>query len=123
MTFAGRGKSNHGRSLQEIILGRTLGTTGGNNIIFPFNVAYHMGGEPDMAYTTVGWERRQTPESAIDGICYSYWRFADITDEIKSKIAEYVYANLEDGCYVERVENLIGIMVWDAWKIKNNALA
>jgi predicted O-methyltransferase YrrM len=122
MTFAGRSESNHKRNLQQIILGRTLGTTGGNDIIFPFNMVYHMGGEPDMAYTTVGWEHRQKPEDAIEGICYSYWRFADITDAIKSKISEYVYANLEDGAYVDRAENLIGIMVWDAWKTKNNGL-
>lgn len=120
MTFAGRGNSNHGKNIQQIVLGRTLGTTGGNNIIFPFNIAYHMGGEPDMAYATIGWERRQKPEQAIDGICFSYWRFAEITDEIRNNISNYVYANLEDGEYVERVENLIGITVWDAWRVKKN---
>jgi SAM-dependent methyltransferase len=122
MTFAGRGQSNHGAAIQRIVLGRNLGTTGGNNIIFPFNVAYHMGGEPDMAYTPLNWERRQKPESAIEGICFSYWRFAEITDEIRNKVAEYVYAHLEDGEYVDRVENLIGIMVWDAWRVKKNGL-
>jgi SAM-dependent methyltransferase len=122
-TFAGRGTSTHRAALQKIILGRTLGTTGGNNIIFPFNVVYHMGGEPDMAYSTVSWKRSQRPETAIEEICHSYWRFADITDEIKSKIADYVFANLEDGLYIDRSENLIGIMVWDAWRIKNNGLA
>lgn len=118
--FAGRGSSNHGADLQRIILGRELATTGGNNIIFPFNVVYHMGGEPDMSYTHMNWERRQTPEQAIDCICFSYWRFAEITIEIKNKVAEYVYANLEDGAYVDRVDNLIGIMVWDAWRVKKN---
>lgn len=122
MTFAGRGKSNHGGDIQKLILGRTLGTTGGNNIIFPFNVAFHMGGEPDLAYTTVGWERRQKPENAVESICFSYWRFAEITEEIRSKVADYVYTHLEDGEYVERVENLIGIMVWDAWRVKKNGL-
>lgn len=122
MTFAGRASSNHGADIQRIILGRNLGTTGGNNIIFPFNVAYHMGGEPDMTYTSLNWERRQTPEKAIEGICFSYWRFAEITEEIKNKVAEYVYANLEDGEYVDRVENQIGIMVWDAWRVKKNGL-
>lgn len=121
-TFAGRGSSNHGADLQQIILGRNLGTTGGNNIIFPFNVVYHMGGEPDMSYTSLNWERRQNPDQAIENICFSYWRFAEITDEIKNKVAEYVYSNLEDGDYVDRVENLIGIMVWDAWRIKKNDL-
>lgn len=118
MTFAGRGKGNHGGDLQRIILGRNMGTTGGNNIIFPFNVAYHMGGEPDMAYATVSWERFQKPEKAIDGICSSYWRFAEITDEIRSKVGDYVYSHLEDGLYVDRSESLIGIMVWDAWRTK-----
>lgn len=123
MTFAGRSKVTHRENLQNLILGRTLGTTGGNDIIFPFNVVYHMGGEPDLAYTTVGWERKYSPEQAIEEICYSYWRFADITDSIKTKIKEYVYANLENGEYVDRAEHLIGIMVWDAWKTKNNGLA
>jgi SAM-dependent methyltransferase len=122
-TFAGRGTSNHGAALQKIVLGRTLGTTGGNDIIFPFNAVYHMGGEPDMTYSTVRWERRQTPEAAIEGICHSYWRFADITDEVKRRIADYVFANLEDGLFVDRTEHLIGITVWDAWRIKDNGLA
>jgi SAM-dependent methyltransferase len=121
--FAGRGGSNHGAALQQIILGRALGTAGGNDIIFPFNIIYHLGGEPDMAYATVSWERRQKPEAAIEGICRSYWRFADITDEIKGRIADYVFARLEDGLYVDRSENLIGIMVWDAWRIKEKGLA
>ena len=116
--FAGRGTSNHGTDLQKLILGRTLGTTGGNNIIFPFNVIYHMGGEPELTYSSVKWERRQNPEEAIETICYSYWRFADITDSVKKTVAAYVYSNLEDGLYVDRVENRIGIMVWDAWRIK-----
>lgn len=123
MTFAGRGSSNHKTDLQQIILGRNLGTTGGNNIIFPFNIAYHMGGEPTLDYTTVSWEHRQKPEEAIESICFSYWRFADITEEIREKISDYVYANLEDGFYVDRSENLIGIMVWDAWRTREKRLA
>lgn len=122
MTFAGRGTSNHSADIQRIILGRTLGTTGGNNIIFPFNVVYHMGGEPDLSYSPLNWERRQKPEAAVDDICFSYWRFADITEEIRERVAEYVFANLEDGEYVDRVEHLIGIMVWDAWRVKKNGL-
>ena len=71
-----------------------------------------------MTYSSVKWERRQNPEEAIETICYSYWRFADITDSVKKTVAAYVYSNLEDGLYVDRVENRIGIMVWDAWRIK-----
>jgi hypothetical protein len=82
-----------------------------------------MGGEPDMSYSTVSWERKQAPEAAIEGICHSYWRFANITDDLRSKIADYVFAHLENGLYVDKAENLIGIMVWDAWRIKSNGLA
>lgn len=116
--FAGRSQSNHGGQVQKLVLGRSLGTTGGNNIIFPFNVAYHLGGEPDLNYATLAWERRQKPEEAIQGICQSYWRFVDITPEIRERVAEYVWSHLEDGDYVERVEHRIGIMVWDAWRTK-----
>lgn len=123
IAFTGRSASNHGADIQQIILGRCLQTTGGNNIIFPFNVVYHMGGEPDMAYAPMNWERRQKPADAIDDICFNYWRFAEITDEIRNRVAEYVYANLEDGEYVDRTENLIGIMVWDAWRVRKNGLA
>ena len=118
LNFAGRSRSNHGGELQRLILGRNLGTKGGNDVIFPFNAAYHMGGEPDMAYTTVSWERRLDPEEAVEGICFSYWRFADITPAIRETIRRYVYENLEDGCYVEQTESLIGITVWDAWRIR-----
>ena len=123
LSFAGRGRSNHGSDLQQLILGRKLGTMGGNDIIFPFNAAYHMGGEPDMAYTSVGWERRLSPEDAIESICFAYWRFSEITPEIREKIKRYVYENLEEGFYVDRTESLIGITVWDAWRIKDRNMA
>ncbi len=118
LAFAGRGRSNHGGELQRLILGRNLGTKGGNDIIFPFNAAYHMGGEPDLAYTSVGWERRLQPEEAVESICFAYWRFAEITPEIREKIKRYVFEHLEEGYYVDRTESLIGITVWDAWRIK-----
>lgn len=118
MSFAGRRQSNHGSDLQRLILGRALGTTGGNDIIFPFNAVYHWGGEPDMAYTSVGWERSQAPEEAVESICFSYWRFAEITPALREKITRYVYEHLENGAYVDRTESLIGIMVWDAWRVK-----
>ncbi len=119
LSFAGRSRSNHGGELQRLILGRNLGTKGGNDVIFPFTAAYHMGGEPDLSYTTVGWERKQSPEDAIESICFAYWRFAEITPAIREKIRGYVFENLEDGFYVDRTESLIGITVWDAWRIKN----
>lgn len=118
LSFAGRGRSNHSGELQRLILGRGLGTTGGNDVIFPFTAAYHMGGEPDLSYTTVGWERRLSPEEAVEGICFAFWRFAEITPEIREKVRRYVYEHLEDGCYVDRTESLIGITVWDAWRIR-----
>lgn len=124
MTWAGRSSGNHSENLQRIILGRTLTTAGGNDIIFPFNLIYHMGGEPDLAYSTLGWEKRIEPEKAVEGICFNYWRFAEITESIRAAVREYVYSQLEDdGCYVEKTEHLIGIMVWDAWRIKRAGLA
>ena len=80
-----------------------------------------MGGEPDLNYATVAWERRQSPEDAVAGICESYWRFVDVTEEIREKVTDYVFSHREDGEYVERVEHRIGIMVWDAWRTKENA--
>ena len=123
LSFAGRASSNHRSDLQRLILGRELGTMGGNDVIFPFTAAYHMGGEPDLNYTSVGWEHRQSPEEAVEGICFSYWRFAEITPALREKIKGYVYDHLEDGCYVDRAECLIGITVWDAWRIKEKGLA
>lgn len=119
LNFAGRSETNgHGAALQQIILGRTLGTEGGNDVIFPFNLIYFLGGEPDLNYTRIAWEKHTPPEKAVEAICFNYWRFADITDEIRKQIKEYVYAHLdEDGTFVEQVEHLIGIMVWDAWRI------
>lgn len=123
MTFAGRKKGNHGEDLQKIILGKILKTTGGNDIIFPFNVIYHMGGEPELSYSKVSWEYAQNPNKAVENICHSYWRFVDIDDDIRKKVEKYVMENLEDGMYVDRSEHLIGIMVWDAWRIKDRSLA
>ena len=123
LTWAGRSVSRHTKALQKLILGRTLGTAGGNDIYFPFSLIYHMGGEPDLNYSTIAWERKLTPEGAVGGICRNYWRFAEITEDIRGKITQYVLENLEDGVYVDRTEHLIGIMVWDAWRIRKNGLA
>ena len=117
LTWAGQSRSSHGKNLQEIILGRTLETAGGNDIIFPFQMIYHMGGRPDLNYSRVAWSRGMEPEEAVSEICSSYWRFADITEGKKEEIRSYVYEHLEEGRFVERVEHLIGIMVWDAWRI------
>lgn len=124
MTWAGRSSVSHAKELQHLILGRTLTTAGGNDITFPFNLIYHMGGEPDLSYATLGWEKRIEPEKAVEGICFNYWRFAEITDAVRTAVRDYVYSHLEsDGCYVEKAEHLIGIMVWDAWRIKEAGLA
>ena len=119
LNFAGRSESNgHGAALQRIILGRELGTEGGNDVIFPFNLIYFLGGEPDLNYTRIAWEKHTPPDRAVEAVCFNYWRFADITDDIRKRIRDYVFSHLdENGFFVERVEHLIGIMVWDAWRI------
>ena len=67
-TWAGQSRSSHGKNLQEIILGRTLETAGGNDIIFPFQMIYHMGGRPDLNYSRVAWSRGMEPEEAVSEI-------------------------------------------------------
>lgn len=117
--LAGRGRSNgHGAALQKLILGRELGSEGGNDVIFPFNLIYFLGGQPDLNYTKLAWEKRVPPDSAVEMICFNYWRFADITDRIRGQIRDYVFSHLDgEGLFVESFEQPLGIMVWDAWRI------
>ena len=82
-----------------------------------------MGGEPDMSYATVSWTRIMKPEDAVENICHNYWRFAEITEEVKNRFRKFVFNNLKDEVYVSQVEHLIGRMVWDAWRIKEKGLA
>ena len=119
ITWAGPGENNHSKELNELVLGRQLKSEGGNDIIIPFNIIYSMGGMPELTYSTCCWEKKSTIDDAINQICNNYWRFIDITDEIKEKIKGYVVKNSHDGIYTEKAKHNVGIMVWDSWRIKD----
>lgn len=119
LAFTGGGTKNHSRALNELILGRQLETAGGNDIIMPFNLIYHMGGRPELSYADIHWDKAMLPEQAVESICFNFWRFAEIDTDKKEKIREYVYQHLEkDGKYHEIAEVPVGIMVWDAQRIR-----
>jgi len=120
LTWAGRSRSGNSGELQQLILGKKLLTKGGNDIIYPFNLIYNMGGEPTLEYTSISWECPMDEEEAFEYIVSSYWRFTEITEEKKELIRNYVKSHLREGKYIEKTEHLVGIMVWDAWRIKEN---
>ena len=120
VSFTGRGKKNHSAALNSLIIGRQLTSAGGNDIIMPFNLIYHMGGKPDMAYSSIAWRREFTAEDALRAITHQYWRFAEITPELEVSIKDYISTQLdENGMYVETANVPVAIMVWDAQPVKD----
>ena len=120
VSFTGRGRRNHSGELHDLIIGRRLGSAGGNDIIMPFNLIYNMGGKPDMAYSEITWERELSPKQAIDGIAEQFWRFAEITTETRAKIENYVLTHLEqNGMYLEAARVPVAIMVWDSQPVRD----
>lgn len=119
LAFTGGGTKNHRYNLNELILGRQLETAGGNDIIMPFNLIYHMGGRPELSYADICWDKAMAAEQATESICFDFWRFAKIDADMKEKIRTYVYTHLEkDGKYHEIATVPVGIMVWDAERIQ-----
>lgn len=122
LAFTGGSKNNHSGDLQQLILGRPLTSAGGNDVIMPFDLVYHLGGQPELTYSRICWDRPLRPEAAIDFICDQYWRFTEITPEVRGKVEAYVERELEaDGLYHERAMVPVGIMVWDARRVRKAA--
>jgi SAM-dependent methyltransferase len=115
IAFTGVNRKKHSAALDQIVLGRQLKSAGGNDIIMPFNLIYNWGGQPDLNYTSVAWERKFTPAQAVQALCAHYWRFAQITGEAEAKITDYVANHLEpDGNFQESAELPLAVMIWDA---------
>ncbi|MDO5422330.1 MAG: class I SAM-dependent methyltransferase [Eubacteriales bacterium] len=121
VSFTGGGQKNHSKELNQLILGRQLTSAGGNDIIMPFNLIYHLGGQPDMAYSKIEWEKSYSADEAVESVCDQFWRFAEITPEIRAKVEAYVNTHLEkDGLYHERARIPVAVMVWDARLVREN---
>lgn len=119
LAFTGGGSKNHGKALNELILGKQLQTAGGNDILMPFNLIYNMGGRPELSYADIYWDKAMDAEAAVEAICFNFWRFAEIDALMKAKIKEYVYSHLEaDGKYHDIATVPVGIMVWDVQRIR-----
>lgn len=122
LAFTGGSRNNHSGDLQRIILGHPLTSAGGNDIIMPFELVYHLGGQPELTYSQICWDRSMQPETAVDFICDQYWRFAEITPKIRGRVENYVAKEVEvDGLYHERAMVPVGIMVWDARRVREAA--
>jgi len=118
ITVSGRSLSTQRSELQEIVFGRTLKNAGGNDIIFPFNIIYHMGYAPQLHYVPCRWSRSLSRADALGMLLNDFSRYKDIDTKTAEKLEEYVESNLnEDGMYSQSANTLLGLMTWKSKRL------
>ncbi|MCO5385274.1 class I SAM-dependent methyltransferase [Desulfosporosinus sp.] len=90
--------------------------SGGNDIVYPFNILYNLGFYPKIDYLDVSFEKTETVEEAIENLCNYYWLFSDITKEIRNKISAYVLEKADNGIFRQKSKSRLGILTWSVLK-------
>lgn len=85
-----------------------------NDVIYPFNLLYAMGYRPSLTFHF--WERKRswTRDQAVEHYCLLVEDRAELTPDVKARIAAFVDRHCEDGVMTHSHEACQGIMVWDA---------
>ncbi|QSZ28187.1 class I SAM-dependent methyltransferase [Aceticella autotrophica] len=83
-----------------------------NMIIYPFNLLYSLGYYPTMQYLNTGWMQEETIDEAVESLSRTFWRFTEITPEIKDIIYNYVKEKAKDGLFRQETKVRMGIMTW-----------
>jgi len=115
MTVSGKAQIQSRNELQQIVFGRTLKSAYGNDIIFPFNIIYHMGYKPELRYVPCNWCRAVDKATAVTAAVEDFSRFKNIDTETRQKITQYVDTEAnEEGLYVQSASIMLGLMAWQS---------
>jgi len=99
--------------LQELILGSTLRSAGGNSVIFPQNILTAMGYAPQLWEIPCAWTRSVEKAEAVDQIIADYSRFTEINAELSARIEVYITSKLDKtGRYTQTASTTLGALTW-----------
>lgn len=72
-----------------------------------------MGYFPELTYENCKWTKSQNFNETVERFCNHYWRYMEITDDVKEKISEFVTERLDEkGIFSENFKSKLGIMTW-----------
>lgn len=110
--FSGRHWQHWYGDLWKIIFNESLDATG-NDIINPFNLIYAKGLRPELRFEF--WERETTwpRQKGIEDFCTHLEQYTELTEEIKTTVANYVDRHCQDGIFSQARNNCRGMMLWD----------
>ncbi len=110
--FAGRSWQEWYRELWLLLFNEQLDGQV-NDIIYPFNLAYALGFRPELRFDR--WDRQVswTREKAIADFTTHLEGFAEMTDTVRTAIANHVDQRLKDGLFTETRSGCRGMMLWD----------
>jgi ubiquinone/menaquinone biosynthesis C-methylase UbiE len=101
------------RDLDALILGATPEPEiDCRTIIYPFNILYYLGYKPQLEYVEDGWTTREPPEEAIKRLTRRYETMVELTDTVKDKITDFVYARQKDGIFEHNMKVYVGLLTW-----------
>ena len=98
--------------LDPLVLDEKSALIKGSNVIYPFNMLYHMGYEPQIYYTSYYSEREETCEVAFNRIKNDYKEKAPEKDGYEDKILSYIEDHLHKGVFTEKTSGTLGILLW-----------
>jgi SAM-dependent methyltransferase len=82
------------------------------SIIYPFNLLFSMGYFPTIQYINAEWENNTSIDNAVDCLCNYFWRYIEITPQIKDKITEYIISKAKNNIFYNKTEARLGVVTW-----------
>jgi len=98
--------------LDPIILEAESSIIKGGNVIYPFNMLYHMGYNPQIYYTTYYSDREESAEVAAKRLIKCYQDKVRCRPGFEQIISKYVEDNTTDGVFIEKTFGTLGVLIW-----------
>jgi len=100
------------KDLDPVILNVDCTILKGSNVIYPFNMLYTMGYDPQMLYTSYYSERTETKEVAVDRLVQNYKEKCVRTAGLEDTVTRYVEEHLTQNLFVEKTSGVLGVLIW-----------
>ena len=102
------------KDLDPMILNGECTIFKGSNVIYPFNMLYTMGYDPQMLYTSYYSERTETKEVAVDRLIQNYQEKGSNSAALGEIVSHYVETHIVQDAFIERTSGVLGVLIWKA---------
>lgn len=83
-----------------------------HNLVYIFNLLFTKGYCPTMRYFNVEWVEDQAVNGAAKMLCRHFWKYTEITPEVKEQILFYVQQHSVGGRLRFAVRTCFNVMTW-----------